>query len=698
MAARSDGPKTALDAAVSPGDIARLMAEVLTKAGSCPATDTVAMSSAPEGKNPPRLVIEQVTPVLEGGRYPIKRRVGSLITVGAAIFKDGHDLITARLRYRHQNEADFRETPLEYQYDPDRWFGKFRVDQIGRWQYTIEAWPDHYRTWRSDLDKRLQVGQDVRSELLHGADLLERRARRQPGDVGQRLTQAARKLADANVRIEERLAIAFSDEILSLAYGPIDEREALTYSPTLEIIVDDEVASFSSWYELFPRSESRDPNVHGTFADVERRLPELAALGFDVLYLPPIHPIGSTHRKGRNNARVCQPGDVGSPWAIGAAEGGHTAVHPELGTVEDFEALVRSAGDFGIEIALDYALQCSPDHPWVKEHPEWFYIRPDGSIRYAENPPKKYEDIYPLNFWCADREGLWNACKDIVLFWIERGVRIFRVDNPHTKPLAFWEWMLAEVQRAHPNTIFLAEAFTRPNRMKALAKIGFSQSYTYFTWKNTAAELKEYVSELTQTDIVDFYRPNFFANTPDILHEYLQVGGRPAFRIRLLLAGTMAPVYGIYSGYELCENKARNEGSEEYLDSEKYEIRVRDWSAPGNIKHDVSRLNRIRRENPALHVLDNLTFLHTDSDMILAYRKSAPGNELIVVVNLDPHHVHETMITVPIDSYGIADGEAYDVEDLLTGERYVWRGARNYVKLDPAERVGHILRVLGRRK
>jgi starch synthase (maltosyl-transferring) len=646
----------------------------------------------------PRLVIEQVTPLLDCGRYPVKRIIGTHIEVGAAIFKDGHDLIAARILYRRHGETEWREAPLRHEYDPDRWFGSFYVDRLGLWQYTIEAWPDHFNTWRSDLNKRLEVGQDVRPELLEGAALVKRRASRLRQGAAKRLSEYARRLADEAQDLDERLKVAFSPEVWKAMYAPLDPREARRYEPTLEIMVDREQAAFAAWYELFPRSQSNRPSVHGSFADVERRLPELAALGFDVLYLPPIHPIGHTHRKGKNNATVAQPDDVGSPWAIGSEAGGHTAIHEELGSVKDFESLVRAARGFGIEIALDYALQCSPDHPWVKQHPEWFFVRPDGSVKYAENPPKKYEDIYPLNFWCEDREGLWNACKEIFLYWIERGVKTFRVDNPHTKPFAFWEWMIREVHGQHPDVIFLAEAFTRPNRMRSLAKLGFTQSYTYFTWKNSYWELRDYVTELMQTEMVEYYRPNFFTNTPDILHEYLQHGGRPAFRIRLLLAGTLSPIYGIYSGYELCENKAVNPGSEEYLDSEKYQIRVRDWNAPGNIKHDIAKLNRIRRENPALHLLSNLSWVETDYEAILAFRKWAPGNQLLVVVNLDPHRMHETNVHVPIGELGIAEGQPFDVEDLLTGERFVWRGAKNYVRLDPVERVGHIFCLIGPRR
>ena len=641
----------------------------------------------------PHVVIENVSPELDGGRHPIKRSAGDAVHVTADIYKDGHDLISARVLYRPAGETTWRKAPMRYEFNPDRWFASFTPDRLGRWEYTIEAWPAHYRSWRADLEKRLSVGQDVTSELLEGTDLLRRAARGLESDEAARLKTLAGRLGDPGLSLDDRLQLAFSEEVLELVHGPIREEEATRYDRVLGLVVDRDLARFGAWYELFPRSQSSSPDVHGTFADVERRLPELAALGFDVLYLPPIHPIGHTHRKGKDNATVAQPGDVGSPWAIGSEEGGHLAIHPELGTLEQFRALVHAAREFGMEISLDYALQCSPDHPWVKEHPEWYFIRPDGSVRYAENPPKKYEDIYPLNFWCEDRQGLWNACRDIFLYWIKQGVRVFRVDNPHTKPLAFWEWVIGEVQKQHPEAVFLAEAFTRPNRMKGIAKLGFSQSYTYFTWKNTSWELRDYLTELSSSGMTEYYRPNFFANTPDILHEYLQTGGRPAFRIRLLLAGTLSPSYGIYSGFELCENTPAHHGSEEYLHSEKYEIRVRDWNAPGNIKQDVARLNRIRRENPALHRIDNLTFVESSNDAILAYVKRAPEGDLLIAVNLDPHHAQETMLQLPAE-IGIGADESYDVEDLLGGHRYGWRGTENYVRLDPSERVGHIFKLL----
>jgi starch synthase (maltosyl-transferring) len=644
---------------------------------------------------PPRVVIEEITPVVDGGRYPMKLTSGSTLDVAANVFRDGHDLVAARVIFLAPGEPQWRSSPLTYQFDPDRWYGSFRVDQVGRWHYGVEAWPDHFGTWRSELQKRVNAGQDVRSELLVGSLLLERYAALLRGDVAQHVRELARTMASDSAPLDARLRAALDESLVAEVYGPLEAAD-LTRSPLFELIVDREEATFAAWYELFPRSQNPKPGVHGTFMDTARRLPEIAALGFDVIYLPPIHPIGETHRKGRNNSPVAEPGDVGSPWGIGSSAGGHSAVHPELGTLEDFDHLVLSARDLGLEIALDYALQCSPDHPWVKEHPDWFFVRPDGTIRYAENPPKKYEDIYPLNFWCKDREALWNACRDVLLFWVEHGVRTFRVDNPHTKPFAFWEWVLREVHTRHPDVVFLSESFTRPNRMKALAKLGFNQSYTYFTWKNTAWELRDYFRELTSPPLTLFYRPNCFTNTPDILHEYLQHGGRPAFRVRLVLAATLAPLYGIYSGFEFCEGTPVRPGSEEYKDSEKYQLVFRDNNAPGNIKQDIARLNRIRRENPALQTLPNLEFVTSDFDGILAYRRYAPGNELLVVVNLDPHLAHETILDVPLDRMGIGEGEPYEVHDLLSGARYTWRGRRNYVKLDPTERVAHVFRVTRR--
>jgi starch synthase (maltosyl-transferring) len=478
-------------------------------------------------------------------------------------------------------------------------------------------------------------------------------------------------------------------------------RDLTGYGRILPITVDRERAGFAAWYEMFPRSQTTDPIRHGTFRDAERSLPRIAELGFDVIYLPPIHPIGNTFRKGPNNSLVAGPDDPGSPWAIGSELGGHDAIDPRLGTVEDFEHFVEAAEGLGLEVALDYALQCSPDHPWVKEHPEWFFIRPDGTIKYAENPPKKYQDIYPINFWCEDRASLWEACKEVLEVWIDRGVRTFRVDNPHTKPFAFWEWMIGDIQRKRPDIIFLAEAFTRPKKMRNLAKLGFTQSYTYFTWKNGSSELIEYFTELTQTEMVEYFRGNLFANTPDILHEYLQHGGPPAFHVRLILAATLLPIYGIYSGYELFENTPVKTNSEEYLNSEKYQIRVRDWNSTPNLNAEIQLMNRMRREHPSLQLYDNLRFHLSENPEILFYSKldpngTGPGarDDLLIAVNTDPTRPHHTMVSVPLDLLGIPEQRPYRVEDLLTGARYTWQGSRNYVRLDPAYQVAHVLRVL----
>jgi starch synthase (maltosyl-transferring) len=643
----------------------------------------------------PRVVIEGVQPELDGGRHPVKRVVGDSVEVGGDVYKDGHDLLAARICFRPEDEPAWRHASLGYDYDSDRWSGSFQVDRVGRWLFTVEAWPDEFATWLSALAKKLDASQDVATELLEGAELIEDAARRARGEERAGLRAIAARLRQVDATQAERSAIALEPALETRVAALHDHRRNTRYGRELAVVVDRERARFAAWYELFPRSQSPLPGRHGTFADAERRLPHLAQLGFDVVYLPPIHPIGRTLRKGPNNDPAGGTQAVGSPWAIGAEEGGHTAVHPELGTIDDFDRLVRAAAALGIEIALDYALQCSVDHPWVREHPEWFFVRPDGTIHYAENPPKRYQDIYPINFWCEDREALWNACKDILTFWIGHGVQTFRVDNPHTKPFAFWQWLIDEVKREHPEVIFLSEAFTRPKRMKGLAKIGFTQSYTYFTWRNSAYELGEYLTELTQSEMVEYFRGNLFVNTPDILHEYLQRGGRPAFLVRLLLAATLSPLYGIYSGFELCENVPLRDGSEEYLDSEKYQIRTRDWSAPGNLNAQIAAVNRIRRESPALQLYANLSFHPSENDRILFYRKSAPANELLIVVNLNPLRAEATMVHVPLDELGLLPDASFVVEDLLTGARYTWRGTRNYVRLDPTVgQAGHVLRLV----
>ncbi|MGH7632926.1 MAG: maltotransferase domain-containing protein, partial [Gemmatimonadaceae bacterium] len=566
----------------------------------------------------------------------------------------------------------------------------------GAWSYTVDAWTDRFDTWRSELQKKVGAGQDVSSELLEGAELIDAVARRARfGNVRNELRATALAVRDVYTAAEDRIALAINPALHSLLeenYTPLD---LVSYARELTVWVDREHGAFASWYELFPRSQTTNPAQHGTFASTALALPRIAELGFDVVYLPPVHPVGISARKGPNNTLDATPNDVGSPWAIGNELGGHTAVEPKLGTLEEFDRMVATANELGLEIALDYALQCSPDHPWLKQHPEWFFVRPDGTIKYAENPPKKYQDIYPFNFWCEDRDGLWSACRDILSFWIEHGVRTFRVDNPHTKPFAFWEWVIADIHERHPDVVFLAEAFTRPKTMKLLAKLGFTQSYTYFTWKNTARELREWWAEMNNPHALEYMRGNLFANTPDILHEYLQTGGRPAFRVRLLLAATMSPLYGIYSGYELGENVPVRPGSEEYLDSEKYQIRVRDWNAPGNLNGDIALLNAIRRASLALQRMDNLVFRPSENDQVLFYTKTAPGwrNDLLIVVNLDPLRAQETVVTVPLAELGLDPDTPYVVEDLLTGARYSWRGARNYVRLDPILQPGHIFRL-----
>jgi starch synthase (maltosyl-transferring) len=674
------------------------------------------------------LIIECVTPELDGGRYPVKRIVGDIVTVGADIIKEGHDQIAARVLHKGPHDDNWTAAPLTFDYDTDRWYGAFPVDRIGDWTFTIEAWTDRFGTWRSGLGKKIDAGQDVTVELAEGAQFARSASRSTKSKSARAsLLLIAKLLEDRDTTaIETRIQRALDDDLQSLMQEHFRPDDLARYRHDLRIEVDREGARFAAWYEMFPRSQTAlvvgEPPRHGTFDDAAARLPRIAELGFDVVYLPPIHPIGRTFRKGKNNSLTPEPDDVGSPWAIGNENGGHMAIDPALGTLDDFDRFVSIARTLDLEIALDYALQCSPDHPWVKEHPDWFFIRPDGSIQYAENPPKKYQDIYPLNFWCDDRQGLWNACRDVLLFWIEHGVKIFRVDNPHTKALAFWEWVIGEVRRDHPDTLFFAEAFTRPKRMNALAKLGFTMSYTYFTWKNEDWALRDYFEALTQTPAVEYYRGNLFANTPDILNEYLVNGGRPAFRIRLLLAATLLPLYGIYSGYELCENVPVRAGSEEYLDSEKYQLRPRNFQAKGNINDDIALLNGIRRSQRALQCYANLSFHPSENPAILFYRKApsdpavqwtgsgphpvpqavadvlglatAPMSEgssdLLIAVTTDPHQVQETMVQVPIHEMGIDDEQPYVVHDLLTGARYTWRGVRNYVRLDPAEQPGHV--------
>ncbi len=637
-----------------------------------------------------RIVIEHVSPQIDCGRYPVKRVVGDTVHVEADIFRDGHDQLAAVVKWRKRGAAEWREAPMRF-VDNDRWSGSFTLDDVGRYEFTIEAWTDYYKTWHSDMQKRLAARQDVTSEILEGRRLVEQAASRARGADADRLAAAAGELESASQ--EAALKLLMDDEFAALVRRYPDRSRAAVFRPALQITSDREKARFSTWYELFPRSYGPAPGVHGTFRDAAKRLPAVREMGFDVVYLPPIHPIGKINRKGRNNTLIAQPGDVGSPWAIGSDEGGHDAIHPELGTAEDFAYFVETARELGMEVALDFAIQAAPDHPWTKAHPEWFYRRPDGSIRFAENPPKKYEDIYPINFYGPDQAGLWNELLRIVRLWVSRGVRIFRVDNPHTKSVPFWGWLIDEVQRDDPGVIFLAEAFTRPKMMRALAKVGFTQSYTYFTWRNTKWELTEYLTELTQSEMREYYRPNFWPNTPDILHEFLVHGGRPAFKLRYVLAATLSSNMGIYSGYELCENVPRP-GVEEYIDNEKYELKWRDWNQPHSIAPFIARVNQARHEHPALQRTNNLRFLHADNDNIIAYVKQSEDRRdtILTVVNLDPFHWHECTVYVPFSELGLYQGRTPLVaEDLITGAKYPWRDGGNYVRLDPNHEPAHIL-------
>lgn len=635
--------------------------------------------------------IGNVRPELDGGRFPVKREVGDLFEVSADILREGHEALAAVLKYRTVKDTRWREVRME-RVENDRWVAHFPLEENTRYLYTIEAYPDPYRTWAEDLKKRIAAGMDVASELLEGAGLLRQTLSRAAGADRQRLEA---RLADFE-RAETataRARILLDPETAELMDTYPDRSAATTYDHEL-VVVDRRLARFGAWYEMFPRSQGKIPGAHGTFKDCIDRLPDIAAMGFDVIYLAPVHPIGRSFRKGKNNSLTAGPDDPGSPWAIGNEQGGHKALEPALGTLEDFRAFVRAARSLGTEIALDYALQCSPDHPYVREHPEWFNARPDGTIKYAENPPKKYQDIYPLNFYCRDREALWEEMKSILLFWIEQGVRIFRVDNPHTKPIPFWAWLIGEIQAVYPDVIFLAEAFTRPKVMQALAKVGFTQSYTYFTWRNFKPELTEYFTELTQTEVAEYLRGNLFTNTPDILPPILQQGGRPAFKMRLALATTLSPVYGVYSGYELCENEAVL-GTEEYLNAEKYEIKVRDRNAPGNIRDYIARINAIRKENPALQEYRNLRSYESEDDNVLLYgKRSYDGSNIVLMaVNLDPFEAHQARIRLPLESWGIGPDERFQVDELITGERHLWKGAAQAIRLDPRVEPAAIFRV-----
>ena len=627
-----------------------------------------------------RVVIEAVTPEIDGGEFPAKRSRGERVTVEADVFADGHDALACVLRWRHESSQHWNDVPMLPLVN-DRWRGEFMVGELGRYFYTVQGWVDAFESWSRQFAKRVEAGQNITQELEVAARMIEAAAARADSSDSNRLLGYATAIRKGRTTASS----ALGGELAQLMDRYADKSLAATYSKELVVIVDPERARFSAWYELFPRS-SGDPGKHGTFRDAESRLAEIASMGFDVLYLPPIHPIGHTNRKGANNATTAGPDETGSPWAIGSEEGGHKSVNPRLGTLEDFRHLVGAAEKLGIQVALDIAFQCSPDHPYTREHPEWFKHRPDGTIQYAENPPKKYEDIFPFDFETESWRELWDELLSIVLYWIDQGVTLLRIDNPHTKPFAFWEWLIGEVKRRHPDVILLSEAFTRPKVMFRLAKVGFTQSYTYFAWRNTAAELAQYFTELSQPPISEFFRANLWPNTPDILTEYLQTGGRPAFAARFVLAATLGANYGIYGpAFELCEGRAREPGSEEYLDSEKYQIRTWDRDSPDSLRELITLVNKVRRENPALQSDRGLRFHPTENDHLIAYTKSTPdlADVVLTVVNVDPHHTQAGMVTLPIEELGIRRDRGYQAHELLSGARYLWNGPRNYVEINP---------------
>jgi starch synthase (maltosyl-transferring) len=688
------------------------------------------------------VVVERVFPELDGGRYPVKRVVGERFIVEADIFSHGHEILLARLLYRKRGEQDWQETPMTL-VENDRWRGTFDLIENTTYEYTVFAWRDAFLSWRADLAKRIEVGQDVGSELLEGRTLLDATVERVEDPIEQARILDVIELLDERVdqKTPEVRALALVEQLQkgsrgkpqkefkelrrllerAVARGPgasggddegilaalsthelsdvlerhADRADGGRYPQTLSVTVDRRGAEFASWYEMWARSQGQVEGQPASFDDMIGRLDEIAEMGFDVLYLPPIHPIGVTHRKGPNNSLVCPPGSPGCPYAIGNEHGGHTAIDPELGTIDDFDRFVAACEERGMEVALDYALQASPDHPWVEAHPEWFLHRPDGSIKYAENPPKKYQDVYPLNFATEDREGLWRACLEVLEFWIAHGVKTFRVDNPHTKPVQFWDWLIAEVQREHPEVVFLAEAFTRPKMMQGLAKSGFTQSYTYFTWRNFKREIIEYFEELTQSEVAEHLRANLFVNTPDILPKMLQNAPRSAFMMRATLATTLSSVWGMYNGFELCEGTPVP-GKEEYLNSEKYDYKVWDWDRPGNIKAYIAKLNAARHSQPALQRYRDVRFCETENEQVLAYYKATDDlrNIVVTVVNLDPYRAQETMLTLPLEQLKLGPQDTYQMHDLVSDERFIWSGASNYVKLDPEARVAHVFRLL----
>lgn len=651
------------------------------------------------------ITIEHVSPQIDAGRYAVKREVGDTMDVTCSIFKDGHDLIKAVILCRLADSNEWWETPMtEVNHGLAQWYGQLWFGTNARYIYTIEAWVDEYGTWLDGTTKKLEAGQDISLELVEGADMVRKTVERlktikdvrdedaRKADLA--LLQDALKRFDENEDMYQCANILMGNDVSEAMDRWPDREKATRYDRELEVYVDRERARFGAWYEMDVRSQGSVPGVHGTFKDAEARLPDIQAMGFDVVYMLPIHPIGYAHRKGKNNSLVCEPGDVGSPYAIGSAEGGHRSIHPQLGTMDDFRSFVAKTHELGMEVAMDFAIQCSPDHPWIKEHPEWFTFRPDGTIKYAENPPKKYQDIVNVNFYGEYSESLWLELRDTFLFWANEGVRIFRVDNPHTKSVPFWEWVIREVQNVYPDTLFLAEAFTRPPMMQMLAKVGFTQSYSYFAWRESKKDLEEYFTELTQTDEKEFMRPNLFPTTPDIMPMYLHDAPRSAFIIRFILAATLSPSYGMLNGYELCENDGIP-GREEFNNSEKYEIRTRDWNAEGNIKDVVAAINWIRGENYALQEYENLRFYTSENDNIIFYGKMTEdrSNMIFVALSLDPYHGQAGRIWFPTEEMNVAFGGRFHVEELLSGREFDVRGNELWINLYPAGNQAEIYRV-----
>lgn len=640
-----------------------------------------------------RIVIDKISPCIDGGIFPIKRVVGEKVVVRSCIFADGHDEVCASLLYRTDSEKNWKEVRMTF-LGNDQWIGSFAIEEEKNYIYTVKGYIHEFRTWTHDLQKRIDAKQNIAVDLQIGAQIIEETAKRCSEAQAQQLKKWAKQLIKPT-SLDAAISLALSPELFTLMDTYLNEEKSSMREPALNVVVDPKISLLSSWYEFFPRSWSSVAGKHGTFKDCERLFPEIARMGFNVIYLPPIHPIGTTHRKGKNNATKCEADDPGSPWAIGSSQGGHKAIHPQLGTMEDFQHFLKKAKEYQLSVALDIAFQCSPDHPYVKEHPSWFKWRPDGSIQYAENPPKKYEDVLPLNFDTEDAKNLWEELKSIFLFWAKQGVRIFRVDNPHTKPFVFWDWLIREVKKEFPDTVFLAEAFTRPYVMYRLAKGGFTQSYTYFTWRNTKHEFMDYLTELTQSEVAEYFRPNFWPNTPDILAGHLQQGGRPAFIYRAVLAATLSSNFGIYGpAYELCVAQPLP-GKEEYSDSEKYEIKKWDWNKEGNIKEVLARLNKMRKENPALQMTRNIRFCSIDNDQLLAYYKATAdySNIVLVVVNLDPYHTQSGWLRIPADELGLDKHKPYQVHDLLNDQQYIWQGERNYIELNPHKASAHIFRI-----